>query len=76
MGKLTSHRDRCIPDVRNCDITRGLGEKRKEDIRGNNEAEYENKDKTFCMVKKKKSETAGGSSVIKVSLGAYCGFSE
>lgn len=31
---------------------------------------------TFCMVKKKKSETAGGSSVIKVSLGAYCGFSE
>lgn len=30
MGKLTSHRDRCIPDVRNCDITRGLGEKRKE----------------------------------------------
>lgn len=29
MGKPTSHRDRCIPDVRNCDTTRGLGEKRK-----------------------------------------------
>lgn len=42
MEKRTSHRDRCIPDVRNCDTTRGLGEKRKKktEDRGNNEAEY------------------------------------
>lgn len=46
MGKPTSLRDRCIPDVRNCDTTRRLGgrkrkkEKKPEDIRANNEAEY------------------------------------
>lgn len=55
-------------------------EKKTEDIRGNNEAEYSGfvkiRTKRFVWCKKKKSETAGGSSVIKVSLGAYCGFSE